>query len=237
LYVSGAKDLQAMQDLVRLHDVLEPVAFGTVYAVAAPPAPMPTSEDGVQWLGGIEVIPEALRVHQFNEIIMSGREVSAGQMIRAMSMVSRKDVRFRIAWTDEGQIVGAGGPERRGITDWHGAIFKPRARRAKRAVDVGVSLAVLLLFPVFIARKQGAWLGAAVDVLLGTCTWVGYLDSQASNAMGAPSFIFQRAEGLSDRAAQRTLLTYVRDYRWTMDAQVIWEALISYRAIHRHGSN
>lgn len=237
LYVAGSKDLQAMQDLVRLHDVLEPVAFGTVHAIASTPAHMPASEDGVHWLGGMEVIPEALRIHQFNEVIMSGREVSAGQMIRAMSMVSSKDVRFRIAWTDEGQIVGAGGPERRGITDWQRAIFKPRARRAKRAIDMGVSLAVLLAFPIFIARSQGAWLGAALDVLMGTCTWVGYLDSQASNAMGTSSFIFQRTEGLSDRAAQRTLLTYVRDYRWTMDAQVIWEALISYRAIHRHGSN
>ena len=237
LYVSGANDLQAMQDLVRLHDVLEPVAFGTVYAVAPTPVHASISEDGVQWLGGIEVIPEALRVHQFNEVIMSGREVSAGQMIRAMSVVSRKDVRFRIAWTEDGQIVGAGGPEQRGIMDWQGAIFKPRARRAKRAIDVGVSLAVLLFFPILLIRKQGAWLGASLDVLVGTCTWVGYMDSQAGNAMVTPSFIFQRTEGLSDRAAQRTLLTYVRDYRWTMDVQVIWEALISYRAIHRHGSN
>lgn len=236
LYLSGPSDLQAMQDLVRTHDVLEPVAFGTVYAVTAD-AQSPAEEDGVQWLGGIEVIPEALRVHQFNEIIMSGREVPAGQMIRAMSMVSRKDVRFRIAWTDDGQIVGAGGPERGAITEWHGAIFKPRARRMKRTVDVIASSLLLLASPFLLLRKQGAWIAAALEVLVGSSTWVGYQDAEAQHALSRSTFFLQRAEGLGDRAKQRTLLTYVRDYRWTMDAQVIWEALISYRAIHRHGSN
>ena len=48
-------------------------------------------------VGGIDSLIDAIRVHQFNEVIMSGREVSAGQMIRAMSLVSNKHVRFRIA--------------------------------------------------------------------------------------------------------------------------------------------
>jgi hypothetical protein len=182
-------------------------------------------------------LSDAIRVHQFNEVIMSGREVSAGQMIRAMSLVSNKHVRFRIAWTDDGQIVGAGGPERGAITEWNGAIFKPRARRAKRTVDVATALLVLLAFPVFMVRKQSDWLGAAVEVLIGTSTWVGYNNPSENRAHPSNGFVFHRAEGMGDRAGQRALLTYVRDYRWTIDVQVIWEALISYRAIHRHGSN
>ena len=39
-------------------------------------------------VGRIDSLSDAIRVHQFNEVIMSGREVSAGQMIRAMSLVS-----------------------------------------------------------------------------------------------------------------------------------------------------
>ena len=31
LYISGPADLIPMQDLIRTHDVLEPVAFGDVY--------------------------------------------------------------------------------------------------------------------------------------------------------------------------------------------------------------
>ena len=237
LYISGPSDLMAMQDLVRTHDVLEPVAFGAVYALSTHRTVVDATDDGVQWLGGLDSLSDAIRVHQFNEVIMSGREVSAGQMIRAMSLVSNKHIRFRIAWTDDGQIVGAGGPERGAITEWNSAIFKPRARRAKRTLDTVVAAAVLLAFPIFMMRKQSDWLGAAVEVLMGASTWVGYNDSLEGHAHPSNNFIFQRAEGMSDRARQRALLTYVRDYRWTIDAQVIWEALISYRAIHRHGSN
>lgn len=237
LYISGSRDLAPMQDLVRTYDVLEPVAFGSVYALSIHSDSVDVEDDGVRWLGGLDSLSDAIRVHQFNEIIMSGREVSAGQMIRAMSLVSNKNLRFRIAWTDDGQIVGAGGPERGAITEWSGAIFKPRARRAKRTVDATVALLVLLAFPVFILRKQAHWLGAAVEVLTGTRTWVGYNEMHDGPAGPSHQFVFQRAEGMDERARQRTLLTYVRDYRWTIDVQVIWEALISYRAIHRHGSN
>ena len=237
LYIAGRHDLMPMQDLVRTHDVLEPVAFGSVYALSIHPESIDPDDHGVQWLGGLDSLSDAIRIHQFNEIIMSGREVSAGQMIRAMSLVSNKNLRFRIAWTDDGQIVGAGGPERGAITEWSGAIFKPRARRAKRTVDAVVAALVLVAFPVFILRKQANWLGAAVEVLMGTRTWIGYHEASLSPADPSRHFVFQRAEGMGDRARQRTLLTYVRDYRWTIDVQVIWEALISYRAIHRHGSN
>jgi len=237
LYISGPSDLMAMQDLVRTHDVLEPVAFGAVYALSTHRTVVDATDDGVQWLGGLDSLSDAIRVHQFNEVIMSGREVSAGQMIRAMSLVSNKHIRFRIAWTDDGQIVGAGGPERGAITEWNSAIFKPRARRAKRTLDTLVAAAVLLTFPIFVLRKQSDWLGAAVEVLMGASTWVGYDDSLEGHAHPSNNFVFQRAEGMSNRARQRALLTYVRDYRWTIDVQVIWEALISYRAIHRHGSN
>lgn len=237
LYIAGRGDLVPMQELIRTQDVLEPVAFGSIYALSIQPESIDVSDDGVCWLGGMDSLSDAIRIHQFNEIIMSGREVPAGQMIRAMGLVSDKNIRFRIAWTDDGQIVGAGGPERGAITEWSNAIFKPRARRAKRAVDAVVAVLVLLVFPLFILRKQSDWVGAAVEVLMGGCTWVGYSEASNGAAATSRSFLFQRAEGMIDRARQRTLLTYVRDYRWTIDVQVIWEALISYRAIHRHGSN
>jgi len=76
-----------------------------------------------------------------------------------------------------------------------------------------------------------------VEVLMGTSTWVGYNNPSENRAHPSNGFVFHRAKGMGDRAGQRALLTYVRDYRWTIDVQVVWEALISYRAIHRHGSN
>ena len=235
LYVSGPEDLDRIKDLIRSMDVLEPVEFGVVHAICPYPQVASQTASDVQWLGGMAELDEAIRVHGFNQIIMSGRDVTASMMIQAMTRVTQSAVRFRIAWTDDGQIVGAGGPERGAITDLNGAIFKPRARRSKRVFDVVASLLVLVIFPVFLVRRQSRWLGAALSVMAGQTTWVGFTNIGPSQVPYTHRFVFQRVEDVSDRVGQRTLLTYVRDYRWTMDLQVIWEALISYRAIHRHG--
>ncbi len=237
LYVAGSSDLMPMRELVSTHDVLAPLDSGSIYALSILLKSDDDLDDGVEWLGGMDSLSDAIRVHQFNEVVMSGREVPPGEMIRAMSLVSDKNIRFRIAWTNDGQILGAGGPDGGAITDWNGAIFKPPARRAKRTLDVTVAIMVLLTFPLFILRNQSDWFRAAVEVLLGTCTWVGYESATDDHEGPSHNFVFKRAEGMTKRARQRTLLAYVRDYRWTIDVQVIWEALISYRETHRHGSN
>ncbi len=235
LYVSGPEDLDRIKDLVRSMDVLEPVEFGSVYALSPFPDQADHGASDAQWLGGMAELDEAIRVHGFNQIIMSGRDVTPSVMIQAMTRVTQSSVRFRIAWTDDGQIVGAGGPERGAITDLNGAIFKTRARRSKRIFDIVAALLVLVFFPILMVRRQSRWLGAALSVLIGQITWVGFTDIGQSYAPYSRRFVFQRVEDVSDRVGQRKLLTYVRDYRWTMDLQVIWEALISQRAIHRHG--
>jgi hypothetical protein len=183
-------------------------------------------------------LKEAIRVHGFNEVVMSGREVSATQMIQAMSAMTDRAVRFRIAWTDGGQIVGAGGPEGGSIMEHQHALFTPHARRQKRLTDIAVSIAVLMAAPVFLIRRQLPWLVCALEVLMLQKTWVGYaVPSEMPEAIQMRSYVFQRVDHVRDRVNQRKLLTYIRDYRWAIDVQVIWEALISHRAIHRHGHN
>lgn len=238
LYVSGPEDLGRIRELVRTMDILEPVEMGDIFALHPGDAPMDNHESGCRWLGDLNALNEAIRVHGFNEVIMSGRDVSASKMIQAMSAVPRREVRFRIAWTDGGQIVGAGGPERGAITEHQRAIFKASSRRQKRTLDVLVSVGVMLISPLLLLTRRASWLAAALDVLIGHVTWVGYEKALGQEPSGnRRGSVFQRVEHVRDRVNQRRLLTYVRDYRWTMDLQVIWEALISQRAIHRHGHN
>lgn len=237
LYVASSTELERIRELLRSQDVLEPIELGPIFALN-PNDDELQDVQGYRWLGGVADLHEAIRVHGFNEVVMSGREVSATQMIQAMSAITDRTVRFRIAWTDGGQIVGAGGPERGSITEYQHAIFTPRARRQKRLMDITVSIAVLMAAPVFLIRRQLSWLVCAMEVLMIQKTWVGY--AVPSELPGAPqmrSYVFQRVEHVRDRVNQRKLLTYIRDYRWTIDVQVIWEALISHRAIHRHGHN
>jgi O-antigen biosynthesis protein len=237
LYVAGAVELERIRELLRSQDVLEPIELGPVYALNPKDGDLQDAH-GYRWLGGVSDLHEAIRVHGFNEVVMSGRDVSATQMIQAMSAMTNRAIRFRIAWTDGGQIVGAGGPESGSVTEHQHAIFTPRARRQKRLTDITISTAVLMAAPVLMFRGQGAWLISALEVLMIQKTWVGYaVPSESPEAPQMRVYVFQRVEHVRDRVNQRKLLTYIRDYRWTIDVQVIWEALISQRAIHRHGHN
>ena len=128
------------------------VAFGDVYALSIHPSSIDSSDDGVQWLGGIDSLSDAIRKCAI-PVIMSGREVSAGQMIRATGLVSINTSVFALLgpmmvklWE---RAAPSAAPSRNGT-----APFQPRARRAKRTVDVAMALLVLLAFPVFMGGSR-----------------------------------------------------------------------------------
>ena len=241
LYIAGPTELMKVHELVLLHDLdaesgqtikaLQPQATSG-WELAAEDNPM----DGpISWLGNLKDLQEAIRIHKCNEVVLSGRDLSAAQIIESMSLVANSSVNFRIAWTQGGQIVGSGGPEQVGsITEWRQAIYLPQARRVKRTLDFCASIVFLAGFPLLILSGRSSWLICALDVLLGRSTWVGF-SSDASVRNHLNSFVLPRTNSQDERVRHRTLLTYVRDYRWTMDLGVILEALISQRAIHRHG--
>jgi hypothetical protein len=192
--------------------------------------------DGVTFLGGLSDLNEVIRIYRINEVILSGRELTATQKISAMTSVADANIHFRIAWTEGGNVVGVGGPELGSISDWPRAIHLPRAKRIKRTFDVFFALFVLVFCPIFVAFSRVKWILSAAHVLMGKCTWVGIPDDFANDSR-LQKYVFSRSNSVSNRARHRTLLAYVRDYRWTVDLGVIREALISHRAIHRHGKN
>lgn len=241
LYIAGPSELLKVHELVVLHD-LEAESMHSIKALL----PMAITEFSgdhhplhgqVTWMGTLKDLQEAIRIHKCNEVVLSGRDLTAAQIIESMSLVANSAVNFRIAWTQGGQIVGSGGPEQVGsITEWRQAIYLPQAKRVKRTFDFCTSIVLLTGFPILLVTRRFSWLICALDVLVGRSTWVGFTsDSPPRNSIN--SFIIPRTKSREERVRHRTLLTYVRDYRWTMDLGVILEALISQRAIHRHGHN
>ena len=187
-------------------------------------------------MGGLTDLNEVIRINRINEVILSGRELTASQKISAMTGVADANIHFRIAWTEGGNVVGVGGPELGSISDWPRAIQLPRAKRIKRTFDIFVAFLILVLSPFFAAFGRTNWIPSAIDVLLGKRTWVG-IPADFAKESKLQKYVFSRTHTGSNRARHRTLLAYVRDYRWTVDLGVIREALISHRAIHRHGNN
>lgn len=200
-------------------------------------ASAPSNENAaVRWIGGPDDLSEAVRVHKINEVVLSGRDLSAYQIIDLMSRVADDRVDFRIAWSEGGHVMGSGGPELEPITEWSRAIQRPASRRTKRILDSAFSMWVLVLFPIFIAMRRWTWVVGAMKVILGKATWVGF-SKDLKGFPGLRPALLSRSYSKDDRVKQRINLTYARDYRWTTDLGVIREALISQRAIHRHGNN
>jgi GT2 family glycosyltransferase len=239
LFVSSPNEVIATVGLISEHEAdttEESLLISALYPGDRADFANSAGVQNVKYLGGMGDLNEVIRVHRFNEIILCGHELTASQIIAAMTGVANADIQFRIAWTEGGHVVGAGGPELGSISDWPRAIHRPKAKRIKRIFDVAVSLLVLLAGLFFVISGRSWWLGAAVKVILGKRTWVGIpIDFSAESKL--QKFIFSRSISDSNRARQRTLLAYVRDYRWSVDLGVIREALISHRAIHRHGNN
>ncbi len=239
LYVGGDEELEKMIELVSSMDV-NPQFDRTIWALnplqESPAAASLNGNAAVRWIGGPDDLSEAVRVHNINEVVLSGRDLSAYQIIDLMSRVADDRVDFRIAWSEGGHVMGSGGPELGPITEWSRAIQRPASRRSKRILDIAFSMWVLVLFPLFIAMRRWIWVSGAMKVILGKATWVGF-SKDLKGFPGLRPCLLSRSYSKDDRVKQRINLTYARDYRWATDLGVIREALISRRAIHRHGNN
>ena len=244
LFVSGPEDLEHLIDLVdsvEMRGTADSAMWALLPEGVEQKTPLnPTGFNNIRWVGSAQDLAEAVRVHRITEVVLSGHDLTAWNIIDSMSRVADNRVQFRIAWSENGQnkghIMGSGGPEPAPITELQRAIQRPSAKRTKKLFDVLCSLMVLSTFPIWMLTNRFSWLQGAFKVLIGKATWVGF----SSEIKGVPALkmhLLNRCESIDPRIRQRINLTYARDYRWTTDLGVIQEALISHRAIHRHGNN
>jgi GT2 family glycosyltransferase len=192
---------------------------------------------GVQVLGTLQDLAEAMRIHSINEVVFNGRELSAAAIIDAMTSVGEPGVQFRIAWAPGSPLIGPGGPEGlEGFVDVRRAIQSPVSRRKKRMFDAVSALILFLASPILCISGRVGWGRMAVGVLFQRRTWVGYSEPRK----GLPTLkksVFRRSSSMDVRTSQRSDLAYARDYRWTTDLSVVRNALISQSAIQRYGND
>ena len=239
IYIAAPDELIRLVALVEAHDPDSPVEGRKRLALAPGPNTSEhsiTGMSGVRYVGTAEDLNEALRVHRVNEVVLSGSELAAWRIIDLMSGIADESVNFRIARSDQGPIMGSGGPELAPITELGRSIHRPASRRAKRIFDGVAAVGVVAFSPIFLLTGRLKWTSWALRVAIGKATWVGF----SHLADGVPQLkphLLNRSNSEDFRVQQRMNLTYARDYRWTIDLGVIREALISRSAIHRHGNN
>lgn len=137
------------------------------------------SEKGA--VGRVSQLPELVRIFRINEIIFSGKELSAEQIIYQMSTLSTPGLEFKTAPSESLYIIGSNSVNTQGELYMLGiqSISKPENKKRKRQFDIGMSLLVFFLSP-FLAMLgnslSGLWSNCA-KILRGEKTWVGYVPS------------------------------------------------------------
>ena len=120
----------------------------------------PKDTEGVQrcLVDPLSLGEDAARVHSIGEIVFSGRDVRSEDIITVLAALVDKAVVCRIAWTDDGYVMGSGGPGPDPVTELDRAIYGPSARRSKRIFDLFSSFILLLVFPLLFVPSLACFL-------------------------------------------------------------------------------
>jgi GT2 family glycosyltransferase len=170
----------------------------------------------------LTTIVDLVRVHSIGEIVFSGRDVRSEDIITVLASLVDRSVVCRIAWTDDGYVMGSGGPGPDPVTELDRAIYGPSARRSKRIFDLFSSLILLLAFPLLVVFRRSVWITYSFRVFLGKSTWVG-LDG--IHKQSRPSIIYA-VKNDDDRVRERLNLAYARKYNWLEDLKLVMNALL-----------
>jgi len=171
-------------------------------------------------------IVDYVRVNKIGEVVFSGRDVSASEIISALSSLSGKILHCRIAWSDDGSLVGAGGPSPDPVTELDKAIYGASAKRSKRIFDIISSLCLIVFSPLLLIFSRFRWVLNAFKVLLGMKTWVGIdIPGTKSGAFSRP-YVLKAVDSNDIRVSERLSLSYARYYHWFEDLKLVLNSLL-----------
>jgi len=170
----------------------------------------------------LSTLLDVVRVHSIGEVVFSGRDVRSDDIITALSSLVNRTIVCRIAWTDDGYVMGSGGPGPDPVTELDRTIYGPSAQRSKRIFDLFSSFIIFVFSPILLVTGRAVWITHSVNVFLGKSTWVG-LDG--INNQSRPSII-KAVENEDDRVRERLKLAYARKYNWFEDLKLVLNALL-----------
>ena len=174
----------------------------------------------------VSSLADYIRIHRIGEVIFSGRDVNASDIITSLSLISGLKVVCRIAWTDDGSVMGSGGPGPDPVTELDGAIYGPSARRSKRLLDVSLSILFLALSPLLLISGRWRWIAHAFKVGLGFKTWVGINIPGTNKGAFSKPFVVLAVDSEDIRVRERLSLSYARQYHPFEDLKVVLNTLL-----------
>lgn len=181
------------------------------------------------YIGHFHQINEAIDIHNLNEIIFCARDISSQAIIDKMITLVTKGVEFKIAPPESLSIIGSNSIDTAGdlyVIDVNN-VGRPENRRAKRLLDISVSILALLFIWLLIwfQKNKSNFIANIFKVLFGIYSWVGYGKSLRKDLPAIRPSVLTPADLLSGTVSEdrinKAYLNYSKDYRTEKDLKII----------------
>jgi O-antigen biosynthesis protein len=188
-----------------------------------------------QDLGNVQYLASIAKTYHAAEIIFTHHANSFANIIGLIDELGA-DYNYKIHASGTDSIIGSNSKHTAGdlyAADWRFNIAKANGKRSKRMFDFVSALLLILLFPfLFWIIKPKQIFNAALHVLTGTKTWIGYchVDSNIKLPAVKPA-VFALDYLVQDASMNRQLLNlqYARNYNVSEDRKLFWQNLLQER--------
>lgn len=175
---------------------------------------------------------DMVRLRKIHEIIFSGKDLSARQIITQMTQVESSSVDFKIAPPESEFIIGSNSIESQGdyyLLEMSG-IYSSSNTRNKRLTDLLLSILFTALSPIlfFFQKNKGGFFKNLLFVLVGEFSWVGfnreYSQTLRTNKL-KKGVIPVTSSAQEDSMIIKSNLIYAKDYFWFKDLTIVMNSL------------
>jgi hypothetical protein len=192
------------------------------------------SEESNNFLGNISQIKDIINIYHIDELIFCAKDMPAENIIDQMSALQHIQVNYKIAPPESMSIIGSNSIDTAGdlyVIDIN-SIAKFQNKRSKRIFDVGMSLALLISYPVtvFVTGHPVDYLLNIFKVLLGFRSITGYnpIIQKEHKLPDIRKGIIYPSDGLDRQNADpdaiaRLNMLYARDYRVSNEFRLLYK--------------
>lgn len=183
--------------------------------------------------GSLDQLNEIIRVYRIDQIIFSGRDLSAARIIDLMIRTTGSGIDYKIAPPDSLYMIGSNSIDTGGelfMLETNG-VHKPSNRRNKRFFDLASALMLIITLPLnfwFVQCKWG-YIRNLFKVLFGERSWVGYAGRKQGDVRlpSVTSGVLTPATGAriaagDDETLQKLNIIYARNYRLRNDVALLF---------------
>jgi GT2 family glycosyltransferase len=188
-----------------------------------------------RYIGTQENLAEIVRVFNLDELIFCAKDVVSEHIFSSMRAVNPLKVEIKIAPGESDFVIGSNSIDHQG--SWYSiqfnAISKPANKRAKRTLDILLSLGLLLLSPLlfWFSKHKKQYFSWSADTLVGKKTWLGY-DTRA-NVEHLPRLrpgIFKTTQELGNKELDSNVVKhlnqlYAKEYKSETDLRFVLQQL------------